>query len=490
MGTVLSAEILQNLDVIVKLSKVMSVYDINDMKREYFVGATEINKLRYIIPNFCYTLGAFTCPGDGKNLCGPSNYPNSIFIIYEKIEGVTMHEYYNSTIESERFEKFLCIFAQLLLALEVAQREIGLTHFDLHTGNVMITNNTTPYNVYLDNIDFTVSPGGIMPVIIDYGYTCVIHNNHYIGENDTGDNGAINPFLYKSGITPFCIPAFDMYKFLGSISGDKDVLKLFKFFEKDDPYDIYKQPSDLYFAQKDFFRMVSFYPSASYTPLNFLQWLLSIPEYAKILNKTINLSARYTWNPIITPKAEIIYKNIMQDGIPINFDDMSIDKIPRLYCLLHYIMKTNLNPSVVANIQRIVNEHSHILIKSDILLLDKYKYLNIMPDVSLFNSISDTLYAMQLGTPDSEKTKIIKKVNDVVYAYRQFLSYMNYIYMIFQFRLENNYSDFLQEFLKSKQYSDYITYVQKFESLIRYSKTIQASLTYFRVPDKSVKSVK
>jgi hypothetical protein len=153
-------------------------------------------------------------------------------------------------------------------------------------------------------------------------------------------------------------------------------------------------------------------------------------------------------------------------------------------------MKTNLNPSVVANIQRIVNEHSHILIKSDILLLDKYKYLNIMPDVSLFNSISDTLYAMQLGTPDSEKTKIIKKVNDVVYAYRQFLSYMNYIYMIFQFRLENNYSDFLQEFLKSKQYSDYITYVQKFESLIRYSKTIQASLTYFRVPDKSVKSVK
>jgi hypothetical protein len=264
----------------------------------------------------------------------------------------------------------------------------------------------------------------------------VIHNNHYIGQNDIEDNGEIDPFFYKSGITPFCIPAFDMYKFLGSISGNKDVLKLFKFFEKDDPYNIYKDPKNLNIAQADFFRLVSFYPSAVHTPLNFLQWILSIPEYAKILSKTIKLSARYNWSPIITPKAEVIYKNIMKDGVPIDFDDMGIDKIPRLYCLLHYIMKTNSNSSVVANIQRIVNEHSHILIKNDILLLDKYKYLNIMSDVSLFNTISDRLYAIQIYISSSEKIEILEKVNDFVHAYRQFLSYMNYIYMILQFQLE------------------------------------------------------
>ena len=46
------------------------------------------------------------------------------------------------------FNQWLLIFIQTLLGLEVAQREVRFTHFDLHPGNLMIRKK--------DNFNYTI----------------------------------------------------------------------------------------------------------------------------------------------------------------------------------------------------------------------------------------------------------------------------------------------------------------------------------------------
>ena len=110
-------------------------------RREYFLGITVVNSLRYRLPSFVYTLGAFICaqpPSKGgsiSSLCVKDS-PESLFVVYEKIAGYSVKE---MLVEKKwEFKEWLALFAQLLLGLEVAQREIQFTHYDLHDANVMV----------------------------------------------------------------------------------------------------------------------------------------------------------------------------------------------------------------------------------------------------------------------------------------------------------------------------------------------------------------
>ena len=68
----------------------------NSMIREYFIGIKSINKLRYLIPSFVYTFGAFLCPiitPKATKIC-TSNFSNvgekNAFVLYEKIPGESL----------------------------------------------------------------------------------------------------------------------------------------------------------------------------------------------------------------------------------------------------------------------------------------------------------------------------------------------------------------------------------------------------------------
>ena len=206
-GFVYFSDILSDIQVIIKMPRYVEDYD--DMITEYFIGATEINKLRYILPTFVYTLGAFICPMSEK-ICVPDPKLNSIenpllpFVIFEKIPGDNMEKMLvNNKIS---FEEYLGIFIQVLLSLEVAQREIGFCHFDFHCANLMcrIINEKYQYSVPIDNYLYKVTSQKFLPVIIDFGLSTVRHKNTVIGSYS----------FPQHGMKHYMLQGADMFKFL------------------------------------------------------------------------------------------------------------------------------------------------------------------------------------------------------------------------------------------------------------------------------------
>jgi hypothetical protein len=100
---------------------------------EYFLGIEAINKLRYTLPTFMYTLAMFPCnprpcldsPGE---ICWDPSPPDhssagNTGILYEYIWGNTLNNLLYDEILN--FEDWINIFAQILLSLEVAQTYLG-----------------------------------------------------------------------------------------------------------------------------------------------------------------------------------------------------------------------------------------------------------------------------------------------------------------------------------------------------------------------------
>lgn len=202
-------------------SIVIKHYHKGPTTRETYIGFFHVNSLRYIIPNFVYTI---------------SYSSSSIFLEY--IPGDTLSESdYLSTTE------ILDCIAQLLLALEVAQREIGFTHFDLHLDNIILRpiEQSYTYTTLIDNIEYKCTCEQFIPTIIDYGYSCCWSGEKYIGETK----------MREEGILPHIAPGADIYKllyFLLHFSLQKGLSELeyilsdvfYDFYGDTDPYHIIK----------------------------------------------------------------------------------------------------------------------------------------------------------------------------------------------------------------------------------------------------------
>jgi len=231
-GFIYFSDILSDIKVIIKLPQ-DSESDYYDMIREYFIGITEINKLRYTLPNFVYTFGAFICPMDKGVLCKGEDDSKTIpFVVFENIPGENMQK----MLEDEKldFHQYLGMFIQVLLALEVAQRTVGFCHFDLHTGNLMCRTirDECKYTVPLDNMVYEVTAKEYLPVIIDFGLSTVKHNGNVVGSYTFPEHGMMH----------YMLPGVDMFKFLyysctfsqGNVQ--RQILNLMSFYGKDDPY--------------------------------------------------------------------------------------------------------------------------------------------------------------------------------------------------------------------------------------------------------------
>ena len=170
-GTVYNATFFSDIELVIKLAnneededeEVVEKRNREMMIREYYIGIEGMNKLRYIVPNFVYTLGCFMCGEPSKSdpldkLCESSSEKIIPFIVYEKIPGKTVEDLIDNTEIPFKFEQWLVIFFQLLLALEVAQREVEFTHFDLHYKNVMVRKQAKfNYSVPLDMSTYTIT---------------------------------------------------------------------------------------------------------------------------------------------------------------------------------------------------------------------------------------------------------------------------------------------------------------------------------------------
>lgn len=194
--------------------------DVRYLLFEYYIGYNFINKLREKTPNFMYTYGIFMCNQIlekqsifsnnmvlSKNFC-KSNMKKNIYVLFEKIDGVTLHEYIQKITKEEEFDNIVNYILQIILSLDIAQKEGEYVHNDLHTNNVMVRNIPKSFthkyiigqNKYSMNIDKIAT-------IIDYGMNRYVENGIPLGTKTLNRLG-FNP--YKN------CTSNDMYKLLMS----------------------------------------------------------------------------------------------------------------------------------------------------------------------------------------------------------------------------------------------------------------------------------
>jgi len=283
-----------NIQVIIKVPQTSN--GIESKVREYFIGIKAINNLRYLTPSFVYTLGSFLGPTPSKTgeISCDDSCKNTAFVFYEKILGESVQ----TLLKNDRlnFNQFLVLFFQLLLALEVAQREVRFTHFDLHTDNVMVrldTGDSTSVT-HLDMFTYIINQPEFIPVVIDFGASTAYINGKYIGSYDYISHGMLN----------FMIPGHDMYKFLVYCARKtenqklkKSIIKIFNFYGEDDhPYSIkYNKENGIESAIKNYCRDLTFSKAANRTPLMLIKWLLK--KYPQLRSKVI-VKKRKNYLPI------------------------------------------------------------------------------------------------------------------------------------------------------------------------------------------------
>ena len=473
-GYIYVTDIFTDIEVIIKIPKYNR--DDNNIIREYFIGISEINKLRYIIPTFVYTFGAFLCPANNGVIC-KSGSDTRPFVIFEKIPGNNMEEMLKTN--SLTFTEFLGMFLQVLLGLEVAQRNISFCHYDFHSANLMCRtiDKIYKYSVALDNNLYNISASKYLPVIIDFGLSSVKSDDMIVGSYDFKKHGMLN----------YMLPGVDMYKFLvyciAYSEGDmyRQISSLLLFYGDDDPYKILVKKSAIEDATHEYIKKGSYSKVTTRTPLEFIEWILVQPEYTHIASLYMKKMDRDVFIPIsfstvsyeyekLFNKSTNVTENVIKlinncsDGI----EDSYVISMYFLYVLERFIYSIKLNDDSVfsknvngllSKIKNSLNRDTiRKLINIDLNMLFEYKNLN-MPDMKNINDYSNRLLNITIESLTKKNNngilKLVSNYFDSINFFKEILVYLQFVYTIKELNMHKEYKNFLIEFYGSVQYNTY-----------------------------------
>ena len=432
-------------EVILKIPK--KKYQNEDLLREYYIGVSTINKLRYKIPNFVATLGIHS-DKEKKNV-----------ILYEKIPGHTLQ--YLLANDKISFNQWLCIFTQILISLEIAQREFSFTHYDLHCENVIITRKKISYNVHIDYTSYYIH-STLIPTIIDFGTSCVSINNTYIGSEGYFEHGMYN----------FMISGHDMYKFMiysayaaKNIKIKDKIIDMFRFYKKDDPYSIYQARLEgIKKAINEFSKKISISKVASYTPNQLLQWIFT--EY-----KQKNIEIRYTL-PIYT-------NMICKHNIDINQIIKHINNMSTSYIMIKYISTLVKDNSIQDKDKKYILSHinnlEQIPIEIDKQRLNKVFSIKLPSQIEIDDIMKSVLETSITHINPEYKVKVMQKISIFDYI-KDIEPYVEFYYIISFLRLEYIYSSWYNEFSSSDVYRSYKHNKENKQRVMRWSDTLSSTL--------------
>jgi hypothetical protein len=177
--TIFRKKINDNLSLSIK--RVNSEERKSQLVNEAFCGITEINNLIKEIPNFRFTYGLTK---------------DKSCLVSEYIEGKTLKQFIMDGQCSVSVLKQILIM--ITLALTVAQEKTGFVHYDLYPWNIIIKELDKPTKItYQLKTDIITIETSIVPVIVDFGRSHIIHKHkHY---------GTIEPFKTSRIQDCFCI---------------------------------------------------------------------------------------------------------------------------------------------------------------------------------------------------------------------------------------------------------------------------------------------
>jgi len=523
-ATVYNATFFSNVDLVIKLGNNEDEEQDEEQKkakikqememtiREYYIGIKAINKLRYIVPNFVYTLGCFM-----YDKLGDSSSDKSMpFIVYEKIPGNTVYDLIVKDLLT--FDKWLIIFFQLLLALEVAQREVDFTHFDLHDKNVIIREQKDfNYSVLLDMSTYTINDPTFIPVIIDFGRSNCTIDGQTIGTYGREGLGVLNHMVQGQ----------DMYMFMSHCCNQVNELKELKdinlkiaslfseFYGKDkDPYPIRIEENPKKPGQKIFwggklksvssnFEMVPFTPVGHYTPLMFIQWLLENEKYSPLLKQYVTVTEREMSQSLQYSIMVKKYNEIF------NYVKKGIDKATRLLltltkrnssyvitkysCLLleryNKDLKSDSLFQKIEDVNKFLDENKEEMINFDKDMLQKVFAIKIPSQEDLDTCVNNILQ-LKIYYPPYLRNKTVgksytfdlepikdatEKLNSVLRYEDELKIYMQFYFTILELNLDDEFKRWIEEFRQSAIYHFYRQNYLQSERARRWSTTLLMS---------------
>lgn len=215
----------------------------DELTHEVFVAFGGLNRLRKMVPNFAYVYGFFECsaPMAGpKNQDDPNGKKIATFcstldggnnVVQAVYENIAPAEDFGQVVKTCNGETFMQYFFALMSGIQVANKECGFTHYDLHQENVLKRECTdarylkhvknggsktfyVPYE-YVDSrgeirTRYVVSQGGI-PTVIDYGRSHIEKDGKHYGMPGDDSVYYITQNVYHDESNPI----YDAFKFLG-----------------------------------------------------------------------------------------------------------------------------------------------------------------------------------------------------------------------------------------------------------------------------------
>ncbi len=157
-----------------------------DFDHELTVGL-HMSKYRKVLPNFVMVYGSTSCLSakDHSTICvrnknnikelRPYNY-----LFMEYINGMSLREYIIKVAYQPNSDVILLyILQQTLLSLAFAQETDEFTHYDLHAGNMLLTESSNKQFIYVGNKQKYRIYAPYTVVIIDYGTTHIKGLDNY-----------------------------------------------------------------------------------------------------------------------------------------------------------------------------------------------------------------------------------------------------------------------------------------------------------------------
>ena len=453
-------------------------YEIKNLYKEYYISIAGINNLRYKIPTFVYTFGIFkTSKSQIKNLMLEEKKKN-IFIMNEQIIGNSFTDFMN---QNPTEIEWLDILIQILISLELAQREIKFTHYDLHLGNILINKtNVIPYEVNFDNYTYSINSNQ-KPVIIDFGMSSITINDK--------QTGFLDRYFYEEyGIAPFMVSGRDMHRVLSccyylkkNVEIKKIIQNIYKnFYEITENIDLFLKNE---ISDKKNGKVGTINNKiSSKTPLMLINWLIT--NYSKNLN-TLVKKERINYINLEYCNYVKEYENFfsINEKIKDNIEHIKkcISKY-KSYILISYNIK--LLSEINKNLQNDELKNEIETFKKFIL---KRKEKYIVNDLKMLNKCFD-IKINYFSVDDFDILRTFKKKTigpfreSFLLAYKFIIDlepYIDIYYTILETNLSKEYKEWLLKFEKSDIWTIYKTNIDQFNMIDRYT-TLQSNILGYR----------
>ncbi len=180
------------LTIICKTTNTFDIIEDKSLIHEWFVGYTCLNSLRRYIPSFAYVYSIVDCSGvlmnteltEVASICGFFFGGGHVMLMQEDIsDSVSLFRYLTDNRDRITLETFLDILLQVLMALDMAYKKFGFTHYDLHTANILIQETGVIFDVGYFMGRITTS---LRVVIIDQAFS---HVKYDIGKSSSANKG-------------------------------------------------------------------------------------------------------------------------------------------------------------------------------------------------------------------------------------------------------------------------------------------------------------